>query len=66
MSESKGVYKVGESENHPAFLSVPGAEVIIRSPDGAIWKLEELAQVLAKAAAANPDKQCEFWVKLLP
>jgi hypothetical protein len=65
-SETKGVYKVSETVHVNAFLSVPEAEVILRSPDEESWELEKLVQVIARAAAANPGKRCEFWIKLLP
>lgn len=66
MSENKSTYKVGETVHVSEYLSVPGAEVILRSPDGQQWDLEKLVQVLARAAASNPNKKCEFWIKLLP
>lgn len=49
-----------------AFLSVPGAEVVLRTQDGHPMELERLIQILGRAAATDPGRKVDAWIKFLP
>lgn len=63
MPEKPATYNIGETAHVNAFLSVPGAEVIIRTPDNKSVDIEELIAILSRVAAVEPRRKIEYWVK---
>jgi hypothetical protein len=47
-------YKIGNTSPVDAFLSVPGAEVIIRVPEEKPVPVETLIAILSRVAATEP------------
>jgi hypothetical protein len=64
MTEKPGTYRIGETVHTNAFLSVPGAEVIITTQQNQPVRIEELIAVLSRVAAVEPGRKTEYWVKL--
>lgn len=64
MNEKPKSYRIGETAHVNAFLSVPGAEVIVTTRQGQSVRIEELIAVLSRVAAVEPERKIEYWIKL--
>jgi hypothetical protein len=64
MTEKPGLYRIGETVHVDAFLSVPGAEVIVTTPQNQSTRIEELIAVLSRVAAVESGRKVEYWIKL--
>lgn len=46
------------------YLSAPGAEVILRSPDDKSVSVTKLIAILNRVAAQDENRRIQFWIKL--
>lgn len=63
---SQQEHKIGQNYHVEDWLSVPGAEVIIRSQDDAKVKASELAAIVNRLAINRPDVKVDYFIKIHP
>jgi hypothetical protein len=47
------------------FLSAPGLEVTVQSPEDKEVPIERLVKIVNKAASENPSRKVKFWMQIV-
>jgi hypothetical protein len=63
---SQQEHKIGQNYHVEDWLSVPGAEVIIRSQVDSKIKASELAAIVNRLAVNRPDAKVEYFITIHP
>ncbi|MCC5636338.1 hypothetical protein LC593_10800 [Nostoc sp. CHAB 5844] len=59
-------HKIGQNYHVEDWLTVPGAEVIIRSKDDGKVRASEIAATVNRLAVNRPDVKVEYFIKIHP